>query len=102
MSNDLSIKEYEIMNDLLLVSFTDRTEAVIPLKKLRTMCPCASCAGETDALGNVYKDKPQILKDNSFNIKGMQPVGYYGIRPFWGDGHNTGIFTVELLKELSQ
>jgi DUF971 family protein len=32
----------------------------------------------------------------------MQPVGYYGIRPFWCDGHNTGIFTVELLKELSQ
>ena len=56
MSNDLSIKEYEIINDLLLVSFTDQTEAVISLKKLRTMCPCASCAGETDALGNLYKD----------------------------------------------
>jgi len=74
MTDYLSIKEYEIMNDLLLVSF---------------------------ALGNVYKDTPLVLKDSSFDIKGVQPVGYYGIRPFWGDGHNTGIFTVELLKELS-
>ena len=74
MSNDLSIKEYEIINDLLLVSFTDRTEAVIPLRKLRTMCPCASCAGETDALGNVYKDTPQILKDNSFDLIKVVPL----------------------------
>ncbi len=102
MSNDLSIKEYENINDLLLVSFTDQTEAVISLRKLRTMCPCASCAGETDALGNIYKDIPRKLTDYSFVIKGIQPVGYYGIRIFWSDGHNTGIFTVELLKELSQ
>ena len=102
MSNDLSIKEYETINDLLLVSFTDSTDAVIPIKKLREMCPCASCAGETDALGNVYKDTPKELKDSSFIIKGFQPVGYYGLRPFWADGHNTGIFTVELLKKLSQ
>ena len=62
MSNDLSIKEYETINDLLLVSFTDSTDAVIPIKKLREMCPCASCAGETDALGNVYKELGDIKK----------------------------------------
>ena len=73
MSNDLSIKEYETINDLLLVSFTDSTDAVIPIKKLREMCPCASCAGETDALGNVYKDTPKELKDNSFIYGGWKP-----------------------------
>ncbi|MEC9006924.1 MAG: gamma-butyrobetaine hydroxylase-like domain-containing protein [Candidatus Neomarinimicrobiota bacterium] len=35
-------------------------------------------------------------------LSGLQPVGYYGIRPFWSDSHNTGIFTIELLKELSE
>ena len=102
MSNDLSIKEHEIINDLLLVSFTDDTEAIVPIKKLRQMCPCASCAGETDALGNVYKDTPKKLTESSYSISGLQPVGYYGLRPFWADGHSTGIFTVELLHELSQ
>ena len=101
MSNDLSIKDFETINDLLIVSFTDKTEAIVPLKKLREMCPCASCAGETDALGNLYKDTPKKLTENSFALNGLQPVGYYGIRPFWADGHNTGIFTIELLNELS-
>jgi len=41
------------------------------------------------------------LNDNSFIITGLQPVGYYGIRPFWKDGHTTGIFTIQLLKQLS-
>jgi len=35
-------------------------------------------------------------------VSGIQPVGYYGIRPFWKDGHNTGIYTGEKLKALSQ
>ena len=102
MSDNLSIKEHEIINDLLLVSFTDNTEAVVPIKTLRNMCPCASCAGETDALGNVYKDTPKKLTESSYILNGLQSVGYYGLRPFWADGHNTGIFTIDLLNELSQ
>ena len=102
MSNNLSIKEHEVINDMLLVSFSDGSESVISLKKLRDRCPCASCAGETDALGNLYKGPPQKLTEKSYQVNGLQSVGYYGIRPFWKDGHNTGIFTIELLKELSE
>jgi len=101
MSDDISIENYEVVNSLLLVTFTDSTEAVINIKQLRQRCPCASCEGEKDALGNLYKGPEQKLIDNSFIISGLQPVGYYGIRPFWKDGHNTGIFTIQLLKQLS-
>ena len=102
MSNNLSIKEHEVINDMLLVSFSDGSESVVSLKLLRDRCPCASCAGETDALGNIYNSQPQQLTEKSYVLSGLQPVGYYGIRPFWSDSHNTGIFTIELLKELSE
>ena len=95
------IKNFEIVNELLLVSFSDNSEAIVNLKTLRERCPCASCAGETDALGNLYKGPEQKLIESSYQINGIQPVGYYGLRPFWKDGHNTGIITGELLKELS-
>ena len=49
----------------------------------------------------MYKGPPKKLNDNSYQVSGLQPVGYYGLRPFWRDGHSTGIFTIELLKELS-
>ena len=87
MSNNLSIKEFETMNDFILVSFSDETESIIPLEILRKKCPCADCSGEVDALGNLYKGPTKKLNDSSFQINGIQPVGYYGLRPFWKDGH---------------
>ena len=102
MSGELAIKNFEIVNDLLLVSFSDQSETMVPLQVLRERCPCASCEGETDALGNLYKGPEQKLTALSYQVSGIQPVGYYGIRPFWKDGHNTGIYTGEKLKALSQ
>jgi len=102
MTDNIVIKNYEIVNDLLLVSFSDKSEAMIELKKLRERCPCANCQGETDALGNLYKGPDPVFSESSFQISGLQPVGYYGLRPFWKDGHSTGIFTGDLLKKLSE
>ena len=101
VSTEIVIKNFEIVNELLLVSFSDNSEAIVNLKTLRERCPCASCAGETDALGNLYKGPRQKLIESSYQISAIQPVGYYGLRPFWKDGHNTGIFTSDLLRELS-
>ncbi len=98
MSGELAIKNFEIVNDLLLVY----SEAIVRLKHMRQKCPCASCEGEKDALGNIYKGPDPILNESSFIVTGIQPVGYYGLRPFWKDGHNTGIYTGEKLKALSQ
>ena len=102
MADNIGIDNYEIVNDLLLVSFSDKSEAMIELKKLRERCPCAKCQGETDALGNLYKGPDVKLTDSSFQVSGIQPVGYYGLRPFWKDGHNTGIFIGNLLKIRSE
>jgi DUF971 family protein len=52
-------------------------------------------------LGNIYKGPAPVLNDSSFQINGIQPVGYYGLQLYWKDGHNTGIFTGNLLKILS-
>ena len=100
MTDNISIKNFEVVNELLLITFSDSSEAVVKLKNMRQRCPCASCEGEKDALGNIYKGQEQKLNENSFLVSGVQPVGYYGLRPFWKDGHNTGIFTIKLLKEL--
>ena len=101
VSTEIVIKNFEIVNELLLVSFSDNSEAIVNLQTLRERGPCASCAGETDALGNLYKGPEQQLIESSYQISGIQSVGYYGIRPFWKDGHNTGIYTGEMLKKLS-
>ena len=98
--SDIQLKEYEILNDLLLLQWHDKTENAMPLKPLRDNCPCANCAGETDVFGNIYKGPAQIMNEESYLITGIQPVGYYAIRPFWKDGHSDGIFSFEFLRKL--
>ncbi len=98
--SDIQLKEYEILNDLLLLQWNDETENAIPLKPLRDNCPCANCSGETDVFGNIYKGPDQKMNEESYIISGIQPVGYYAIRPFWKDGHSDGIFSFEFLRKL--
>lgn len=98
--SELSIKNYEQVNELLLLSLSDGTEGMVSFQRLRDNCPCAGCAGEKDIFGTVYKGPPQLKTETSYQLSGLQPVGYYGIRPFWKDGHNTGIYTAKLLKTM--
>tara|TARA_S200000501_G_scaffold8750_1_gene7800 strand:+ start:8519 stop:8836 length:318 start_codon:yes stop_codon:yes gene_type:complete len=100
MSN-LQLINHEVVNDLILLQWSDGSEHALPLKVLRQRCPCATCAGETDVFGNVYKGPTKDLNDSSYQISGIQPVGYYAIRPFWADGHNTGIYSYEYLYIIS-
>ncbi len=97
----LQIKQTEIVNDFLLIQWTDETDSVISLSRMRDNCPCAACEGEKDALGNIYKGPPQRMTEQSYQLKGLKPVGYYGLQPYWADGHNTGIYTISYLKILS-
>ena len=98
--SELQLKNYEIVNDLLLLQWDDKTENALPLTPMRDNCPCANCAGETDVFGNIYKGAPQTMNENSYIISGIQPVGYYAISPFWKDGHSDGIFSFNFLKNL--
>ncbi len=102
MNEQKKIDHYEIVNDLLLIKWDDDSEADVTLKVLRDNCPCANCAGEKDVFGNVYKGQETVKTDASYRLMGIEPVGYYGLRPFWGDNHSTGIFTGEMLIALSE
>ena len=93
---------HETVNELLLMKWEDGLETVLELKTLREHCPCANCAGEKDVFGNIYKGTPETKTESSNVLSGIQPIGYYALRPFWMDGHNTGIYPSELLRSLSE
>src|SRR5688500_3090208 len=53
--------EIQQIGDQLAIKWEDGTESFIPLETMRRRCPCASCHGETDILGNVYKGPAREL-----------------------------------------
>ena len=86
----------------LAIKWDDGTENFIPLEHLRRTCPCAGCQGETDIMGNVYKNPPVPLTEKAFELVRITSVGGYAIQPAWADGHNTGLYSFDYLRRVAE
>lgn len=85
----------------LAVKWDDGSESFIPLDNLRRACPCAGCKGETDILGNVYKNPEHPLTPKALELVKIVRVGGYAIQPVWADGHATGIYSFDYLRRVA-
>lgn len=83
----------------LAIAWGDGVESFIGLEAMRRSCPCAACAGEADVTGAV--ERPRVTYGpGSFELLGWQTIGGYAIQPRWGDGHQTGLYSYALLRQL--
>jgi DUF971 family protein len=85
----------------LEVTWADGHRSAFPLKYLRSRCPCATCrTAREEARTNPFHVVSGGETAASYVIAGVEPVGRYGMRIAWKDGHATGIYTFEYLREL--
>ena len=95
-------RDIQQIGNELAIKWDDGSESFIPLEKLRRCCPCAGCKGETDVLGNVYKNPGRPLSAAAFELVRLAGVGGYAIQPVWADGHTTGIYSFDYLKRITR
>ncbi len=96
----LELANAQVIGEEFALRWSDGVESYLPLEFLRRACPCASCGGEPDVLGNV--SRPNVsYGSESFAMRGWELVGGYAILPTWADGHRTGIYSYQYLRRLS-
>lgn len=84
----------KISDQILKIKWSDKTETEYEVRKLRYNCSCAHCVNEWSGdrmvkLENIPKDvKP----------KKIDSVGNYAIKITWNDGHDSGIYSFQSLK----
>ena len=85
----------------LEIQWKDSSRSELPYRFLREKCPCAHC--DAVRFGN---DPFHILPSDDFfenlRLVDIQRVGRYAVRLIWSDGHRTGIYTFQFLRELSE
>ena len=84
----------------LVVEWRDGRRQLIAFAELRRACPCASCRGELGAPGRFQVD-PELHAGED-ELADIALVGNYGLKVVWADGHDTGIYRFEQLRELGQ
>ncbi len=60
---------------------------------LRVLSPSAEVRGHGPGQETLQTGKRQV------EIKGIEPVGHYAIRPVFSDGHDSGIYSWDLLHD---
>ncbi len=88
-----------VIGNELAIAWSDGRETYLTLEALRRACPCASCCGEPDALGNIVRPDVHYTA-SSFHLRGWQLVGGYALQPSWADGHATGLYSFNYLRKL--
>ena len=80
----------------LKISWSDNSTSSYPFHFLRDSCVCAHCVHEIT--GEKLLDPATIPSD--IHIKAMKLVGNYAVKITWSDGHDSGLYTWNRLREL--
>lgn len=81
---------------LLDVRFDDGEHFELPFEYLRVFSPSAEVQGHGGGEGVL------VLAKQKVGISGVEPVGNYALRLFFDDGHNTGLYSWEVLYRLGK
>ena len=92
-------KDVQLIGTELAIVWEDGSESYFPSEFLRKHSPSAQNIGEKDIFGQQYGgDGPKAFP--GVTIQSWEFHGNYAIRPIFSDGHSSGLFSWNLLKEL--
>ncbi len=88
----------------LAIDWNDGQRREYTIHELRDACPCASCREKRSAPPPPSNLLPVLsaAETRPLQITNMEPVGNYAYSIEFSDGHDTGIYTLELLRQLGK
>jgi ATP-binding protein involved in chromosome partitioning len=89
-------EEVEVDGPDVVVRWSDSHVSRFPQRALRGRCPCAECVDETTGVRRV--GQAEVAAD--VHATDVRPVGRYAFQLVWSDGHQTGIYSFDYLREL--
>ena len=92
------INLYPVNDNMLALEWDDGQKSTYSLRVLRGSCRCASCVDEVTGARLVF---PEHIPENIRALE-ARAVGRYALQFVWSDGHESGIYTFEYLRQLAQ
>ena len=89
----VEIKHHQLSNRLE-ISFDDGSVFILPAEYLRVFTQSAEAVGHGPGQETLQYGKEDV------SIKDIRPIGNYGILLVFSDGHDSGIYTWDLLYQL--
>jgi DUF971 family protein len=81
---------------VLTVSYDDGRSYALPAELLRVLSPSAEVQGHSP------EQRVTVPGKRNVGIARIEPVGNYAVRIVFSDGHDTGLYVWEYLRELGE
>lgn len=79
------------------IAWSDGHSARIGFRTLRWQCPCASCVDEMTGVRTLPLERvPEEIAPVQ-----LEPSGNYAVKIIWSDGHASGIYSWDRLRQLA-
>lgn len=95
-------RKVSLSESQVTIEWSDGHRSFSSNMRLREACPCAMCAGEPPAIGvsrviPLTPAAPEGVAATRFTM-----VGRYAVAFVWSDGHSTGIYPYDYLREMCE
>lgn len=89
--------------DGLRIDWSDGVSTTVSWQVLRNHCPCATCNEERAKPPNPFKvlSAAEVAAGAPAPLA-MRPVGHYAYQIAWNDGHDSGIYPLDVLRALGE
>jgi DUF971 family protein len=91
--------DIQIIGSEVAIRWDDAKESFITFATLRAASPSAQTRGERDIFGHQYGGQAPTSYVG-VEVTGWDRIGNYAIRFEFSDGHRTGLYSYDLLREL--
>lgn len=103
MANDVRPVTLGRDGDGLKIAWSDGVTTFAGWRHLRANCPCASCLDAKSKPADPFRVlTPREAEAGPPAPTAMRSVGHYAYQIVWNDGHDTGIYPLDLLRKLGE
>jgi DUF971 family protein len=97
----ISPRDIQLIGTEVAINWSDGRESFISFATLRAASPSAEVRGERDIFGHQYGgEAPKNFV--GVEVTDWEQIGNYAIRFEFTDGHRTGLYSYDLLRQLGE
>lgn len=102
MTTDVMPVEIDVSNSeqQLRIEWSDSHRSVYTLYGLRKNCPCVECRGGHGRMNSYDRSYFFVDPPRHVEVEDIRQIGNHAIRIYWNDGHSSGMYQWETLRDL--
>lgn len=96
-----AIADIQLIGGEVAIRWDDGSETFHRMDRLRSLSPSAETAGERDLFGQDIGGHQRDRDFTGVSVLGWNLVGSYAVQFRFSDGHNTGLYTFDYLRDIA-